>query len=130
VYTRIDRGLADLAREVARQHPELWSSFSRLRSDIFPFRANVSFGRGNPATADEDVVVSVSGHVDGDTLRMHSDVSRGDGYLDGPTVIVPVSEAKENLVALLESWLTRLEVFLREEATPCPVSELELGGGR
>jgi hypothetical protein len=126
VSTRVDRCLADLAREVARRHPDVWSSFSRLRSDFFPFGANVGFGRGDRSTADEDVVVSVSGHVEGDSLRMYCDVSRGDGYVfaDGPTVTVPVREAKTDLMTLLESWLVGLEAFLRDEATPLAVREL------
>lgn len=131
VYARVDRYLADLVSEVARMQPQLWSSVPRLRSDAFPFGATVSFGRGHRATADEDIVVSVSGHVDGDSLRMYCDVSRGDGYVlaDGPTMIVPVREAKLDLVMMLERWLVELEVFLREEVAPARCASLLQGTG-
>jgi hypothetical protein len=127
VWARVSRCLAEVATKVARKHPAAWSAMGRTQSDAFPFGAAVSFGKAaNPSTDVEDVVISVSGHVDGDALRMSADVARGDGYVlaDGPTIEVPLREAEQGLERVLESWLSELEVFLLQAAAPCVVREL------
>ena len=126
VWIRVRQCLADAVTEVAREHPAAWSSTYRARTEAFPFGATVSFGTGDRATADESVVVSVSGFLDGDVLRMSADISRGDGFVltDGPHAEVSVSDAERNLPELLEPWLNEIEAFLLRDAVSRVVREL------
>jgi len=125
VWVRVKLNLEDMAGAVTKTLPIVACQISRTKSDAFPFNATASFSRTG-APADEDAVVTVSGHACGETLHMSADVARGGGFvlLDGPIVEVTVRSTNEDLGRDLEPWLADIQTFL-QEAVGCLVRELQ-----
>ena len=112
---RVTAHLNDLASRVLAARPEAWASVHAWPSNEFVvLSVHASFGRGDRATALEDVVVSVGAHVKGDALHLSADIARGGGEViaDGPTLLLSVRDAERE--ALITSWCEGVEAFIAQ----------------
>jgi hypothetical protein len=112
---RLTARLNDLASRVLAARPDAWSAVHAWPSNEFVLLSvHASFGRGDRATALEDVVVSVQAHVKDDALRLSADIARGAGEVmaEGPTRVLSVRDAERE--ALIASWCEHVEAFLAQ----------------
>ena len=115
VWQRLDAVFQRLATEVQAVQPHVSWTSGHHATESFPLTAFVSFSR-NGRKEDEDVVVSVSAHISGNTLAMSSDIARGDGYVlaDGPEAAYPIDLAPEELAERGTVLAAAIETFLHE----------------
>lgn len=107
--------LNDLASRVLAARPDAWAAVHAWPpTEFFVLSVHASFGRGDCATAREDVVISVHAHVKDGALRLEADIARGGGEViaDGPMQLLSVHDAQRE--ALIASWCEHVEAFIAQ----------------
>lgn len=120
VWDRLNVFLLTVVESLRPGNAALWYQIFHSENEAFPFRGGISFVRsGDPASSDEDIVLSLDFKLAEGLLRATVDIARGDGEILAEAAVAAIRLATDTAglrQAICDAELAA-ESFIREQQT-------------